>query len=81
MKKARRKSSPRSANAVDRYIGARMREQIVLHFGRGRFVLGVDVQNIPIHLVKARARNEPSAAGQEEVERLFSANFKNMKRA
>jgi hypothetical protein len=27
MKKARRKISPRSASAVDRYIGVRMREQ------------------------------------------------------
>jgi transcriptional regulator with XRE-family HTH domain len=27
MKKAKRKSSPRSASAVDRYIGARMRER------------------------------------------------------
>jgi transcriptional regulator with XRE-family HTH domain len=27
MKKAKRKSSPRSASAIDRYIGARMRAQ------------------------------------------------------
>jgi hypothetical protein len=27
MKKAKRKISPRSASAIDRYIGARMREQ------------------------------------------------------
>jgi transcriptional regulator with XRE-family HTH domain len=27
MKKAKRKNSPRSASAIDKYIGARMREQ------------------------------------------------------
>jgi transcriptional regulator with XRE-family HTH domain len=49
MKKAKRKSSPRSASAVDRYIGARMREQrLALSMSQQRLgkELGVSFQQI-----------------------------------
>jgi transcriptional regulator with XRE-family HTH domain len=49
MKKAKRKISPRSASAIDRYIGARMREQrLVLKMSQEQLgrELGVSFQQI-----------------------------------
>jgi transcriptional regulator with XRE-family HTH domain len=49
MKKAKRKISPRSASAIDRYIGARMREQrLELKMSQERLgqELGVSFQQI-----------------------------------
>jgi transcriptional regulator with XRE-family HTH domain len=49
MKKAKRKNSPRSASAIDKYIGARMREQrLVLKMSQGQLgrELGVSFQQI-----------------------------------
>jgi transcriptional regulator with XRE-family HTH domain len=49
MKKAKRKVSPRSASAVDRYIGTRMREQrLALNMSQAQLggELGVSFQQI-----------------------------------
>jgi transcriptional regulator with XRE-family HTH domain len=49
MKKAKRKISPRSASAIDRYIGARMREQrLALNVSQAELgeKLGVSFQQI-----------------------------------
>jgi transcriptional regulator with XRE-family HTH domain len=49
MKKAKRKISPRSASAIDRYIGARMRERrLALSMSQQRLgkELGVSFQQI-----------------------------------
>jgi transcriptional regulator with XRE-family HTH domain len=49
MKKAKRKISPRSASAIDRYIGARMREQrLALNVSQAELgeELGVSFQQI-----------------------------------
>jgi transcriptional regulator with XRE-family HTH domain len=49
MKKAKRKISPRSASAIDRYIGARMREQrLALNMSQAKLgeELGVSFQQI-----------------------------------
>jgi transcriptional regulator with XRE-family HTH domain len=49
MKKAKRKSSPRSASAIDRYIGARMRAQrLALKMSQEQLAkeLGVSFQQI-----------------------------------
>jgi hypothetical protein len=49
MKKAKRKISPRSASAVDRYIGARMREpRLALEMSQAQLgkKLGVSFQQI-----------------------------------
>jgi transcriptional regulator with XRE-family HTH domain len=52
MKKAKRKTSPRRAIAVDRYIGARMREQrLALDMSQAQLggELGVSFQQIQKH--------------------------------
>jgi transcriptional regulator with XRE-family HTH domain len=49
MKKAKRKSSPRSASAIDKYIGARMRERrLALNMSQEQLgrELGVSFQQI-----------------------------------
>ncbi len=62
MKKAKRKISPRSASAIDRYIGARIREQrLALNMSQEQLgrKLGVSFQQIQKY---ESGRNRVSAA-------------------
>jgi DNA-binding XRE family transcriptional regulator len=78
MKKARRKISPRSASAVDRYIGARMREQrLALSMGQERLgkELGVSFQQIQKY---ERGVNRVSAARLFEICKALNVSLSSM---
>jgi hypothetical protein len=48
--------------------------EIILHLGRSLIVFGVDVQNIPIHLVESHAGKQPIECGAADDERHAGCN-------
>ncbi len=78
MKKGKRKSSPRSASAVDRYIGDRMREQrLVLKMSQEQLgrELGVSFQQIQKY---ERGVNRVSAARLFEICKALKVSLSSM---
>ena len=78
MKKAKRKISPRSANAVDRYIGARMRAQrLALKMSQEQLAkeLGVSFQQIQKY---EKGVNRVSAARLFEICKALNVSLSSM---
>jgi transcriptional regulator with XRE-family HTH domain len=78
MKKAKRKISPQSASAVDRYIGARMREQrLALNMSQEQLgrELGVSFQQIQKY---ERGVNRVSAARLFEICKALNVSMSSM---
>jgi transcriptional regulator with XRE-family HTH domain len=78
MKKAKRKISPRSAGAVDRYIGARMRKQrLALEMSQAQLgkKLGVSFQQIQKY---ERGQNRVSAARLFEICKALNVPLSSM---
>jgi transcriptional regulator with XRE-family HTH domain len=78
MKKARRKISPRSASAVDRYIGVRMREQrLALEISQVQLgkKLGVSFQQIQKY---ESGKNRVSAARFFEICKALNVPLSSM---
>ena len=78
MKKAKKKSSPRSAGAVDRYIGARMREQrLELNMSQAQLAeeLGVSFQQVQKYEMGV---NRVSAARLFEICKALNVSLSSM---
>ena len=78
MKKAKRKISPRSASAIDRYIGARMREQrLALNVSQAELgeELGVSFQQIQKY---ESGVNRVSAARLFEICKALNVSLSSM---
>jgi transcriptional regulator with XRE-family HTH domain len=78
MKKAKRKISPRSPSAVDRYIGARMREQrLALSMSQEQLAkeLGVSFQQIQKY---EKGVNRVSAARLLEICQALKVSLSSM---
>ena len=78
MKKAKRKISPRSSSAVDKYIGARMREQrLALNMSQEQLgrELGVSFQQIQKY---ERGVNRVSAARLFDICKALNLSLSSM---
>ena len=78
MKKAKRKISPRSASAIDRYIGVRMREQrLALEMSQEQLgkALGVSFQQIQKY---ESGKNRVSAARLFDICKALNVSLSSM---